>query len=424
MILLFVRFILLFFLISSCFTIAVAQTYPTNLLWNGCRYTNDNFETADTLHCPKLAYKLVFEDNFDSTTLDLKMWQRFYPWGRSLHSQFSGTGWERQFYTDDNVSVKEGNLRLFTKVDPGFRSPEPSTHNIFFKYTSGMVFSVLNFTKGKFEARCKIPQIKGMFPAFWLYGFCAQEIDIFEFTNASKESNPTEDAGHLIMTYHRQNNCADTSKGSCSSGFTRNYKTDLSEDFHLYSVEWNEYKIVWKLDGKIAREVYRFWNVSPPGESLFGFASPIKNCSELQSAVKYSEFLPFPSLTNRMHIILNTAVLERGDEPGNLPQEFLIDYVRAYEEIEGSYVENNNWLNDFYIYPNPTDGVITIPSKIEGRDVVQIEVMNALDQQIHPRLILKNNIEFAYDLEEYPKGLYIVRVKAGEKIYLKKIIFY
>jgi beta-glucanase (GH16 family) len=380
---------------------------------------------GDTIQCPDHTYKLVFEDNFDGTGLDLNNWQTYYPWGRSLHSPFTGTGWERQYYKDENVSVHDGYLQLTTIVEPGLRSPEPASSNVFFNFTSGMVFSVMNFGKGKFEARCKIPKIVGMFPAFWLYGYCSQEIDIFEFTNSGKSSEPATDGSHVIMTYHRQNNCSDTSKGSCSSGFSRKYPQDMSDDFHIYSVEWNESKIVWKIDNEIAREVYRFWEITSPDKenAVFGYASPVKSCEFFNANRQYSEFYPFPSIDNTFHVIINSAVsFERAGDLGALPQEFLIDYVRAYEEIDSPEHIIEKSLSDFIVSPNPTDGIAGIPSKIIGQPIDQIEIKNALGFTVKCPIQL-NGDHYSINFLQQAPGLYFILIKTNGRNLHKKVIY-
>jgi hypothetical protein len=400
------------------------QTYPSNFSWNGCNYIYNGFRSPDTISCKKLNYELVFEDYFDGNVLDRDKWQPFYPWGRSLKSTTSGTGWERQFYADSNVSVSDGLLRLDTKVNPGYRSPMTGIGNVFFNFTSGMVFSVPNFTKGKFEIRCKIPNMNGMFPAFWLFGFCSQEIDVFEFTNESETSDSKEDAKHMIMTYHRQYDCSDTEKGKCAYALTYDRELDLSLDFHVYSVEWNELKIIWKLDGNVVREVYKFWEISPPPPSgpLFGYARPIRSCHEMSPSKAYTVFDPFPSTEYRMHVIVNSAVLRaRAINSGALPQTFLIDYVKAYEEIETEPADGVLFDSDFTLFPNPTNGVFSIQKKNISDKIDLITITNAVGKTISfTQEIVGDQVWIKID--EQTPGIYFVRIESNSKVYNKKLI--
>jgi hypothetical protein len=65
--------------------------------------------------CPTESWKLVFQDEFNGTSLDLTKWARYYPCGPGGNDQceFSRThGTELQIYKDNNVSVLNGKLLL------------------------------------------------------------------------------------------------------------------------------------------------------------------------------------------------------------------------------------------------------------------------------------------------------------------------
>lgn len=417
-------FILTIFCLASGYY--SSQIYPSNFLWNGCKYTFDGYRSADTIKCSSSSYNLVFEDDFDSTGLNTDKWQTSYPWGRSLKNDKNETGWEKQYYSDENVSVKNGYLFLHTKVDPGNRSPDVGVGNVFFNYTSGMVFSRQKFGKGKYEVRAKIPPIAGLWPAFWMFGFCFQEIDVFEFTNESETSNAGSDAGRQIMTYHKQFSCSLPDDGICHKGLTKDHQKDLSADFHIYSMEWNDYKITWRLDGVVAREVYRLWMISgpEPGGSSFGYAFPIKECSELAPSTNYTTIEPFITPDHPMYLILNTAVLlDRAAEPGALPQDFIIDYVRAYVEVEGNIGQNTNKLQELGIYPNPTQGNLLVSSKVFGSQISEIIVFDELGRAIDVRQRADGRT-FTLDFFMQAKGIYFLKIVADNGTYFRKIIRY
>ena len=416
------------YLILSFFCLAFgyshSQIYPSHFLWSACKYIFEGYKTADAVTCPGSAYNLVFEDNFDSLALNTDRWQTSYPWGRSLKNDKNETGWEKQYYTDENVSVKNGCLYLHTKVDPGYRSPDVGVQNTFFNYTSGMVFSRQKFGKGKYEVRAKIPPIVGLWPAFWMFGFCFQEIDVFEFTNETETSDAGSDAGHQIMTYHKQYSCSLPDDGICHKGLTKDHQKDLSADFHIYSVEWNEYKIVWRLDGVISREVYRLWTISAPepGTATFGYAFPIKGCTELRPSEKYTTVEPFITSEHPMYLILNTAVLlDRASDEGALPQDFIIDYVRAYEEVYGHNGTNIPGVQDMGIYPNPTEGKLVVPSQIFGSPILGITVFDELGQSIN---VFQTVVErtYTFDFSTQGKGLYFLKIITETGTYFRKVI--
>jgi hypothetical protein len=97
-----------------------------------------------------------------------------------------------------------------------------------------------SFRYGYVEARMRIPKGQGIFPAFWMMPMPASganddhgEIDIMEALGDSPRTS--------VATYHwkeRQN------------GTDYDARVDLSQDFHVYAVDWRADRITWYFDGK------------------------------------------------------------------------------------------------------------------------------------------------------------------------------
>jgi len=80
---------------------------------------------------------------------------------------------ELQFYTQDNVILKDGSITIITKKE------KKETKD----YTSGMVKSKYGYLYGSFSFRIRVSGGKGLFPAIWLLPVEDKklpEIDIFE----------------------------------------------------------------------------------------------------------------------------------------------------------------------------------------------------------------------------------------------------
>jgi len=420
------------FIFISFFKLEVlfAQIYPSNFIFNGCDYTyyENSFTSSRTKLCGD-DYKLIFEDNFDSIKIDDTKWQTFFPWGRALNSSTSGTGFTREYMKDDNAKIKDGYLHLTTKIDSDYRdvynipsydsSWMPPHNNIYFKYSSGMIFSKVNFNFGKFVVKAKIPSIDGTWPAFWLYGDCAQEIDIFEFINSSNNSDSELDSRSLILTYHKQNNCGDASFGKCENPFKFMNSENLSDDFHLYSVEWDATKILWKLDDKIVREVYRYWEISkpPPFGPTIGFANPIKNCESSRILKSNAVFNSFPDENKKMSVILSTGV---AFDRGVYPTELIVDYVKIYEPIN-NFVIDSVKTESINLFPNPTNGIFSIYSVNSEYTINAVYVYNSHLEQIE--LYKGLNVgTLEIDLFDKPKGIYFIKVFSNNEIFTKRVI--
>ncbi len=240
------------------------------------------------------SYVMVWSDEFngtDGSSPDSSKWS--YDTGAG--------GWgnqELEYYTNRTVNVQQkgGNLVITAQKE----SYQGSS------YTSARIKTqgLYDHGYGKFEARIKIPYGQGIWPAFWMLGnditsvgwpTCG-EIDIME--NIGKEPSTVHGTIHG-PGYSGANGIG--SAYSLPSG------QKFSDDFHIYSIEWEPTEIRFYVDG-----------------NLYATRSP----SEIPSGDKWV-------YDHNFFIILNVAV--GGGWPGNpdtttvFPQQMLVDYVRVYE---------------------------------------------------------------------------------------------
>ena len=248
------------------------------------------------------AYDLVWEDEFEGTSLDRNSWNV------ELHEK----GWvneEWQAYVDDekNIQVSNGALHIKpVRTDNGDGT---------YSYTSGRVNTQNkhDFTYGYFECRAKVPEGKGYLPAFWmmptnenLYGQWPRcgEIDIMEVMGQ------TTDTAH--GTVHFGNPHAQRQGTKKATG------QDYHDAYHTYGVDWEPGKITWYIDGE---EYFTTsdWYSTTEGTGTVTYPAPFDQ--------------PF-------YMILNLAV---GGSWVGYPdatttyddQEFVIDYVKAYQRKTG-----------------------------------------------------------------------------------------
>lgn len=159
---------------------------------------------------------------------------------------------------------------------PTWMSTFPSSDGLF--YFSGEIDYVNvasqesgDFRYGYFEIRCKLPQHKGTFPAFWLHSQSTdtldpyyEEIDIFEHSRNLLESYPywpgyvpppTRDSARVFTTgiYH---NLTGLFPNFYTESFARNFhmvpssSRDLS-GWHTFGCEWMPDHVYWYFDGKL-----------------------------------------------------------------------------------------------------------------------------------------------------------------------------
>jgi len=187
-------------------------------------------------------------------------------------------------------------------------------------YTSGRLKSQghLSFMYGRIEARMKLPEGQGMWPAFWMLGNniatvdwpACGELDIMEHIDGSK---PPDYAGGPVAGY-------DWVAGSVHGGPSGSAEINGSEKYHasgFSAADWHTYGMIWS-----------------KGEVQFYVDDPANPYATYKSTDSQWTNQSWPFDAGPQFILLNLAV--GGDWPGNVdgttvfPSEMLVDYVRVY----------------------------------------------------------------------------------------------
>lgn len=248
-------------------------------------------------------WELYWQDEFEGSQLNLSNWEPMIGNGQA----YGLAGWgnnELQYYTNsaNNINVSDGTLKI-TARRQNFGGQD---------YTSARLRTVnrVDFKWGRIEGRMKLPSTRGIWPAFWMlptnspYGGWASsgEIDIMESVNF---------ADRIYGTIHHGSPWPNNAQGG--SSFSDG--TDFSQDFHVYTVEWDPNQIRWYIDGQ-----------------LFSTRS---SSQWFSSAAQSNPRAPFDT---DFHLLLNVAV--GGNFPGNpdgssqFPQTLEVDYVRVYQRTQ------------------------------------------------------------------------------------------
>ncbi len=249
---------------------------------------------------PPEGYALIWSDEFNGkngSQLDPSKWTY----------DIGGNGWgnhELEYYTNrrENARIENGNLVITAREEP-YRGPNGAE----FDYTSARLKTQGLFSQayGRFEARIKLPAGQGLWPAFWMLGdnFASAgwpkcgEIDIME--NVGKEPGINHGSLHGPSSTNATSDL--TATISLPAGQT------LSNDFHVYAVEWQPDAIRFYLDANL----YATFSAAQwPAGGTWVF-------------------------DHRFFLILNVAI--GGDWPGSpddtteFPQNMLVDYLRVYK---------------------------------------------------------------------------------------------
>jgi beta-glucanase (GH16 family) len=135
--------------------------------------------------------------------------------------------WER-YRDNDNHVFEDGTLALVA------RTPEGAIRG---KIESGMIRSKWSGQYGYFEASIKVPDGRGMWPAFWLNpqdGKWPPEIDILEMVNNGRDT--TRNTFHFVHSGVKD--VMPVASSLLNPNKTYKPGTDFKDDFHTYSAEW------------------------------------------------------------------------------------------------------------------------------------------------------------------------------------------
>lgn len=246
----------------------------------------------------KTGYKLVWNDEFNSSKIDLTKWEY------EVNGQGGGNN-ELQYYTarDTNSYIKNGVL-VIQALKETFEGPDGRR-----LYTSARMRTKNkgDWTYCRIEVKAKLPYGQGLWPAIWMlptdwqYGGwpLSGEIDIMELLG----HEPNKVYGTLHYGKAWPNNSHTGTSYTLTSG-------TFAGDFHVFSLEWEKGEMRWYVD-----------------EVLY-----------LTQKTWFTEAAPFPApFDKNFHLLLNVAV--GGNWPGSpdiattFPQKMEVDYVRVFKKI-------------------------------------------------------------------------------------------
>lgn len=236
-------------------------------------------------------YTLVWNDEFSGSTLSAD-------WVHEIGTGCPNLcGWgnaELQYYREENTSV-EGGLLTITAKEENFGGSNYTSSRI---KTQGLE----SFKYGRIDIRAKLPFGQGIWPALWMLGdninsvgwpSCG-EIDIMELVGGGSGDRTVHG------TIHWDNNGSYANYGGSNSLASGKF----NDEFHVYSIIWDETSIKW------LRDDVQYHIVSTTDAAM-------------------SEF------HQNYFFIFNIAV--GGNWPGSpnnstiFPQTMVVDYVRLFQ---------------------------------------------------------------------------------------------
>ena len=209
-----------------------------------------------------------------------------------------------QHYTDriENTYVSDGYLNLVAKKERFVDQGEEK------QYTAARLNSKFAFTYGRVEVRAKLPKGVGTWPAIWMLNTNINEDGAYWFNQGLGTTNWPH-CGEIDILEHWGKN-QDYVSSALHNGSSYGYKVenvggqkviDASDEFHIYTMEWTQEKIVFSIDG-------------------------VQHL-EYNPAKKDSETWPYDT---DYYLILNIAI-EPDIDPDFRESAMVVDYIRVYQ---------------------------------------------------------------------------------------------
>jgi len=248
-------------------------------------------------YAPGLDWKLVWSDEFKKDNIDSDNWNF-----QVVEAGRFNDEWQR--YTNSSNNAYIDNDCLVIKA-----IHESDVHGMD-QYTSARLHTAnkQSWTYGRIAARIKLPQGKGIWPAFWMLGANINEnggdtpwpqsgeIDILELYGSK------DDAVVEANLHYADKSDSHAMMGAVSYQLEKGIFADA---FHIFELEWNANNITWFVDGQ------QFASTSITADELAEF---------------HKDFF----------LLLNLAVggtyAGRPDTTSVFPQYMYIDWVRVYKQ--------------------------------------------------------------------------------------------
>ena len=248
---------------------------------------------------PGLDWKLVWADEFKGNSIDATNWTYQVEEAGRFNEE-----WQRYTNSSKNAYIADDCLVI--------KAIHESESHGMDQYTSARLHTAKkhSWKYGKIAARIKLPEGKGIWPAFWMLGANIDEnggdtpwpqsgeIDILELYGS-------KDDAVIEVNLHY----ADASGSHANMGAAA-YKLKqgkFSDAFHVFELEWDDKEIAWFVDGV---QVAFF---------------PIT--SEELSEFHREFFLLF-------NVAVGGTFAGRPDDTTSFPQHMYVDWVRVYQKMD------------------------------------------------------------------------------------------
>ncbi len=331
---------------------------------------------------------LVWGDEFNGNGgVDATKWyhQTQLPNGSSWYNN------ELQHYTNKttNAFMNNGALNIVAKKESYTDQGETKG------YTSARLNSKFAFKYGRVEARAKLPSGKGTWPAIWMLG--KNVIEPGAYWSATHGTTAWPACGEIDIMEHWGTNQNVISSavhhpvngnlGVSTYSTNAQTKPGVSNNFHVYAVEWDAESITFSVDG-INHMVYK-------------------------PAIRNQYTWPFDA---EQFLLLNVAI-EPSVTAAFTQSALELDYIRVFQK-NGLSINNTDKIKKATLHPNPVDNRLII-SQSENR-AATLEVYSMLGQKVMSVDI--RDKETIMDFSTIKNGIYSILIISKDGIESHKLV--
>ena len=183
--------------------------------------------SASTLPSPIAGtnYQLVFDDEFNGTSINPANWNQVGPWGGPVASAWANFSYPSLSGNMSNVSEANGATITAQNTGGGYTGT----------WTGGLLSTngLHQFEYGFVEAYAKLPAGQGFWPAIWMYGSnsSSDELDIMEFLGG--------DVTHVYQSMHESTGAREQVAPT---------STNWTSGYHLYQMLWEPGQVNFYID--------------------------------------------------------------------------------------------------------------------------------------------------------------------------------
>ena len=331
------------------------------------------------------AQNLVWSDEFEiDGPINADKWhhQTLIPNGESWYNG------EIQHYTNriENSFVSDGTLKIMAIRE------NYTQQGITKEFTSARLNSKFAFTYGRVEVRARLPFGLGTWPAIWMLGQNITETG--GYFASEYGTTPWPACGEIDIMEHwgaNQNYISSATHTPSSYGGTVNvggrYVNNVSSEFHLYSVDWDETKLTFAVDNQV-HYVY-------------------------QPAEQNMETWPFDL---NQYLLLNVAILPEIIPTGFTQDAMEIDFVRVYQNNLNNPSSQQTALT---VSRNPVVDELTIRGIKLGTSYEYI-LVNQLGEILYSGELKPDNPSI--NTSHLAQGMYLLRIHNARETQCFKII--